>query len=513
VKTIDAGGHIHMITPFGFLQPQDRVTPEQTTRGLHMLLLDGVCSQIMGVLTGGAFLVAFALMLGASNATIGLIAAIGPLTQLLQIPAIFLVDRLRRRKLLVVTSSFTSRLFWLLVAALPFAVPAGARVPALLISLFMYFGLGTISGCAFNSWMRDFVPQDVMGGYFGKRMAVSTAVGAALTVVAGVAVDLGSRAITNDFWVYSALFAVGAAAGLTGVLFLGLIPEPRMTEPPAGKLLAVFAEPFRDKVFRPLLVFLGSWNFAVNLAAPFFVVYMLQRLGMTMGWVLGLSVLSQITNVLFFRVWGRLADRFTNKSVLSVSGPMFIASIAIWPFTTMPEQHILTVPLLVLIHILAGMSTAGVNLCTANIALKLAPRGNATSFLATNALVSGAAATVAPIVAGLGADWFADKKLDLSFRWTAGAGIERPLELPVVSLSGLDFLFAIAVVAGLHAMHRLLAVREEGEVEEKVVLDSLTLQTRKAVRHLSNVAGLRHLTYFPYEILKTIVAKPFRREL
>jgi MFS family permease len=377
----------------------------------------------------------------------------------------------------------------------------------------MYFGLGTVSGCAFNSWMRDFVPQEIMGGYFGKRMAVSTAVGAALTVAAGVAVDLASRSVTNDFWVYSALFVVGAAAGLTGVLFLAGIPEPRMTDPPAGKLLAVFAEPFHDKVFRPLLVFLGSWNFAVNLAAPFFVVYMLQRLGMTMGWVLGLSVLSQIANVLFFRVWGRLADRFSNKSVLSVSGPMFIVSIALWPFTTMPEQHVLTVPLLVLIHILAGLSTAGVNLCTANIALKLAPRGSATSFLATNALVGGAAATIAPIIAGLGADWFADKKLDLSLRWTSGVSIGHPLELPVVNLSGLDFLFAIAVLAGLHAMHRLIAVREEGEVEEKVVLESLALQTRKAMRHLSNVAGLRHLTYFPYEILKTIVVKPVRRDL
>jgi MFS family permease len=493
------------------LSPQEQVTEEQTHRGLRMLLLDGVCSQIMGVLTGGAFLVAFALMLGASNAVIGLIAAIGPLTQLLQIPAMFLVDRLRRRKFVVVTSSLTSRLFWLLIAALPFAFPPEARVSVLVFSLFMYFGLGTISGCAFNSWMRDFVPQNIMGSYFGRRMAVSTAVGAVLTVAAGVLVDIGSRVATNDYLVYAALFVGGGAAGLIGVVFLGRIPEPRMTEAPTGGLLGLLADPFRDKIFRPLLVFLGSWNFAVNLAAPFFVVYMLKRLGMTMGWVLGLSVLSQLANVLFFRVWGRLADRFSNKSVLSVSGPMFILSIAIWPFTTMPERYILTLPLLILIHVLAGMSTAGVNLCTANIALKLAPRGNATSFLATNALVSGAAATVAPILAGLGADWFVGKKLDLSFRWFSGSHAAPPFEMPVVSLSGLDFLFVVAVLAGLHAMHRLLAIREEGEVEERIVLDSLAVQTRKAVRSLSNVAGLRHFTYFPYEALRTMIKKPFGR--
>lgn len=496
---------------FSTLFPQERVTPEQTERGLRMLLLDGVCSQTMGVLTGGAFLIAFALKLGASNAVIGLIAAVGPLTQILQIPSIFVVDKLRRRKIIVVASSFASRLFWLPVAVLPFMFSPGLQVPILLISLIFYFGLGAVSGCAFNSWMRDFIPQNIMGGFFGKRLAVSTAVGASLTVAAGVAVDIGSRAVANDFVVYTALFVVGTAAGLIGVVFLSRIPEPKMVEPPAENLLKVIAEPFREHAFRQLLVFLGSWNFAVNLAAPFFVVYMLQRLGITMGWVLGLSVLSQVTNILFFRVWGRLADRFTNKSVLSVSGPMFIISIVMWPFTTMPESYFLTVPLLVLIHVLAGMSTAGINLCTGNIALKLAPRGKATSFLAANALTSGTAATIAPIIAGFGADWFSDKHLDFSFRWLSGTEAAQTVEMPVVSLSGLDFLFMIAVVAGLHAMHRLLAVREEGEVEEKIVMESLVLQTRKAFRHVSNVAGLRQLSYFPYEFLKTVATKPFRR--
>jgi hypothetical protein len=41
-------------------------------------------------------------------------------------------------------------------------------------------------------------------------------------------------------------------------------------------------------------------------------------------------------------------------------------------------------------------------------------------------------------------------------------------------------------------MHRLLPVREEGEVEEKVVLLQLYNEVRKEVRHVSNVAGHWH---------------------
>ena len=65
-------------------------------------------------------------------------------------------------------------------------------------------------------------------------------------------------------------------------------------------------------------------------------------------------------------------------------------------------------------------------------------------------------------------------------------------------LVGLDYLFVFAVIFGLYAMHRLLAVREEGEVEKGVVLNEFYGEVRKAVRHLSNVAGLRHLYSFPF---------------
>jgi hypothetical protein len=81
---------------------------KEVRHGLSMLLADGVCSQIMGVLTGGAFLVAFALLLGAPNWVIGLFAAIGPFTQVLQIPSIFLVDKLKLRKALVVVPATAS---------------------------------------------------------------------------------------------------------------------------------------------------------------------------------------------------------------------------------------------------------------------------------------------------------------------------------------------------------------------------------------------------------------------
>jgi len=46
-----------------FLAPQHHVDESQLNRGLSALLYEGVFSQVMGVLGGGAFLVALALLI------------------------------------------------------------------------------------------------------------------------------------------------------------------------------------------------------------------------------------------------------------------------------------------------------------------------------------------------------------------------------------------------------------------------------------------------------------------
>lgn len=479
-------------------------SPEETQHGLRMLLFDGIASQIMGVLTTGAFLVAFALHLGASNVVIGCIAAIQPFSQIMQIPAIYMVSRYRRRRALVVISCVAARLPWFGVAAIPLIVPENARVAALLLCLALYFGFGAIASCSFNSWMRDFIPEHIMGRYFAKRMTLSTAVGAVLCLVTGFAVDVYQEQTGDLLGIYGIYFFLGGIAGLIGSFYLSRIPEPEMAAPEVSGLIETLAAPFRNANFRNLIAFLGCWNLAINFAAPFFTVYMLSRLGLSMGYVLALSVVSQVMNVLFFRLWGNLADRFSNKSVLSVSGGAFVVSFLIWPFTTLPESHAFTLPLLVVIHVMVGISTAGVALCSGNIALKAAPKGQATAFLAVNALVTGIAATIAPICGGFLADYFSTREFSFVMHYGLIGGPTEAITVPALNLRGLDFLFVLAFVLGLYALHRLLAVREEGEVEERIVVQEFYGEVRKFARSVSNVAGLRTLSYFPYGTLRRV---------
>lgn len=486
------------------LRPHRAITPEVLERGLRALLLDGVCSQVQTALVTGAFMVALALALGAPNFVIGLLAAAPPLAQILQLPAVVLVDRVSLRKALTVYSALTSRLVLLALAALPWMALTPARVAVLVATLAAHHGLSAVGNCAFNPWMRDLLPAPQRSGYLGKRLAIATAASAAASLAAALSVTgyvvRGGQPVAG----YAAILVAGGLVGLLGVLFLSRVPEPIQRPIRRRPLADILVVPLRDANFRALLAFLGLWNFAATMSNPFFAVYELRVIGLSLGAVVILALVTQGTNVVFFRAWGRLADRFGNRRVLQLSGPLFIASLVLWPFTVMPHLEHLRWPLLVTIHGLVGMSTAGVTLCSSAVALKSAPPGQATAYLATNALVSGAAAIVAPLVAGLTADLLATQRITVTLEWTSTLDIPRHWALPALALQGLDFLFLGAFLIGAYALHRLLLVREEGEAAHRIAMRHVYGEVLKVLGEISSVPGLRQLTTFPYGVLRLI---------
>jgi len=489
-----------------WFKAQERLTDDEVQSSLRYVIKDGIASQSMGILTGGAFLVAFALKLGASNSVIGLLAAIGPLAQLLQLPSIFLVEKIRNRRAIVLVSAALSRLCWLVIALIPFLFGGRIGLTVLLVLLIVVSAFGAVSGCSWNSWMRDLIPEKILGSFFSMRMRIATGVGILLSAGAAIYLDYWKKLFAaHELAGYSILFLVGFGFGVLGLYFLARTGEARMpawAEKP--KILKLLAQPFRDENFRKLIAFLCSWNFAVNLAGPFFMVYMLKRLGLSMSFIIGLSILSQIMNFAFLRVWGKFTDAFSNKSVLAISGPLFIVSILAWTFTTMPEKYVLTIPLLILIHIVMGVASAGVSLASGNISLKLAPKGQATTYLATNTIVNSIAAGLAPILGGKFADFFAGRELDWTLKYTSPGG---EFSLPTLSLQQWDFFFAFAFIIGLYSLHRLAMVKEAGEVEERIVVDELFAEVKGQVRTLSSVEGLRQMISFPFSTVKGLVER------
>lgn len=483
-------------------QPVPSIAAKDIEQGKRALVHDGAWANVVGALTSGVLLVGFALQLGASDQLIGILAAIPFISQLAQIPAIQLIATLRRRKLITLVATTTSRAIILGLAALPFLADRQTALWLLIGGQIVICFLGAIGGCAWNSWIHDLLPKQGLGDFFARRLFWATGLGMAASLLGGLLVDHAERFFGGEPYTvraYSVISLLGAAAGFASSWWLSKVPEPQMRAPdpaaPHPKLFAMMRKPMRDLNFRRLIVFMVAWNFATNLAAPFIAVYLVQQLGFDLGFVVVLSVLSQLANILTLHWWGVIADRFSTRSVLVVCAPVFIACIFALPYTHTPEPHALTKPLLIVLHLLMGAAAAGIGLGTGTIGLKLAREEDATAYLATIGLFAALAAGVAPIVGGALSQWFADKELSLVLNWGAG---EAAVKLVALRLQHWDFFFAIAFVLGLYAIIRLDKVEEAGDVDERQVARQFMLEAQRSIRNLSTVAGLRLITRAPF---------------
>lgn len=480
------------------LAPQPHVSEEERERGLRLLVIEAGFSGGGTALTTGVILTAFALHLGASNAMVGVLASAPFLTQLLQLPAILMIERQRARKRISVHASIAGRTM-LAVMAMTAFLSGTTSLYVFLAAQIILCGMGAIGGCAWNAWMRDIAPEDRLGTVFAKRTLYLTGINLALGLAAAFALERTPEGSQARDYAFAAMFAIGCVTGMISARIVAAMPEPQMP-PPEGpvRLGPLLRQPFRDGNFSRLLVFVASWQFAVNLATPFFTVFIVRQLHFDVSFVLVLNVVSQLANLLALRSWGTLSDRFANKSVLAVCAPAYILAIVGMIGASQLQGQTLIASWLIALHVVMGAAIAGVTLSSTNIALKLSPKGSATSYVAVNAIVTAIAAGLAPILGGLLADFFAARQLDLLLNWTSPSG---QLSLPF-TLSHWDFYFLIAGVLGVYAIHRLSLVEEHGAIERREMVNQILGEARRNVRNISSVAGLRAATDLPASLMR-----------
>ena len=451
---------------------KQQITPkplseEQVKRSLFWVLQDGIFAQLFESLISGPILIAVALMMNASNALIGYLVALSALANLAQFPGAWLTEKYRNRRAICFYISSFGRLcvLGIAISALAPDMPMAAGILAVCYTL-RYVG-SSMAGSAWNSWMKDLIPPQILGAFFSKRLAYSMATALLTTMTIALALKFWPFS-TNKF--YALVFFIAFLVGVYTIYVYYKIGEPPMEKPSSDEaFIKRIFKVFKDRNFTHLVMFLSSWNFSINLAVPFFTVVLLKTLKLDMSLVLVLTTLTQVVNVLVMRSWGKISDTFNNKSILMVSGPLYILCIFLFIFTGFPSKHSYTIPLLVLIYTLMGIAQAGITLASNNIALKLAPKGNAAIYLSVNGTVNALMAGTAPILGGLFADFFADKQLSFLIRWISNNDVK---EIFLLQISHWSFFFLFATVLALLSLLFLRKVNEEGQVNERVVVSS-----------------------------------------
>lgn len=381
----------------GIAEPE-AFSPAETRHALWVAAIAwGVFgSAWMNLITGAPF-VNFSRSLGASTFMFGLLSSLPFLGVLAQLPTSYLVERTRRRKRLFLFTGSGQRLTWLLVAALPWAIPSQhphLRVGAFLVLVMLSSTLGNAGSPAWMSWFADFVPMRVRGKYLGKRAALATVTAVIMSGAVGWILDRSS-----SFTVFAIIFSVAAVLGLMDILLFLTVREAPMVkeEGPAWRLRNVIATPLASAPFRRYLLYAFSEAVIFGFAGPFFWLVGLEVLQIGSFWSnFYIMIVPMVFTAVTLPLWGGLADRFGAKPLVMLGTLSSVVWPLCWVLATKSHYHFL----LATAAVVGGGVSSSVQAADLTMIFGLTPRRNRSAFLAMVALAASMGWVIAPSAGG-----------------------------------------------------------------------------------------------------------------
>jgi len=482
------------------LHTSEVLTHTQIQSGQKYILKDSLAGEAMVNLSGGAFITAMAIHLGASNFQIGLLASLPILTNIFQLISIWLVQRYANRRGVAVVSSFLGRFPMLFAGFLPFMFSTAVGLKLLLAILFLHYFFGSIAGASWNAWVKDLIPENNLGSFFSQRTKLVTILSAVLSLGVSFIIDFVKANHNNHLTLtYYTIFVIGGIVGLIGVYWLSRAPEPTPLTVNEN-VFKQFKKPLKDKNFRNLLKFNAAWSFALNLAAPFFTVFLMKTIGFPLSYVIGFTILAQISNILTIKKLGKYTDRYSNKTIINICAPVYVACILAWTYAAMPDNRFYSLLILIVISIFSGVATGGVNLALNNIGMKLAPRREAMAYMSSLNMVVAFFSALSPMLGGLFADFFATHQFVSNFQWKGSEGVHT---LEMIDLQGWSFLFIIGGLMALASLRLLASVKEQGEINKEKVMLYMKVRLRKRIK--TNSDTIRSGIIKPVNKVQTIL--------
>ena len=373
---------------------QGPIRPRRLRASLDASFAEGAAAEVFGACAGGAVLTGWALYLGASPVTIGLLTALPVGAQVLQLPAAWLTQRLGAKRLAVAAIA-TSRLVWLPMIAVPFAGLSPLAALAVFVTVVSIAGLLAVVGNnAWTAWMGDLVPGAIRGRFFSRRLVYINVAGTAAALGAGVMLDsLAPRGFKGE--ALGALAAIACVAGAISIWLLLVQDGPGTERDPAPPRWSDLTRSVHDPGTRPFLGYLLAWHAAVGISAGFFSYHMLANLQMGFVLVAAHGILVAAVRVASAPAWGRLVDAFGARPVLFVCSAGIAVVPVIWLFVTPARLWPIAIEAVV-----AGTLWGGHGIATFDLSIGLAPRRGRAFHVAAFASAGGLGFTATSALAG-----------------------------------------------------------------------------------------------------------------
>ncbi|HLC76649.1 MAG TPA: MFS transporter [archaeon] len=381
---------------------------DKVKRSLRASTTEGCFNAASGSITS-TFITPLALALKATNAEIGVLSAVQDLAHTVaQVPGAKLTGYYSRKSIWLLSQTTSKILLWIPIILLPF-LPINNPVTLLIALMFFVAFFSGLRAPAWSSLMGDLVPLKTRGRYFGMRNMITGLAGLATTIVSGLLVT---------YYGFSVIFIGAILFSIVSIFFFMRMYEPTFkrvfhyrhefnfnpkhwsTSLSVNKALVIFT------------VYLFFMNFAVEIAAPFYTVYMLKDMNIGYLWFAIITTFAAAVRIFSFKYWGRISDRFGSRKILIVTGFFACFTPFMWLFVSNPYE-------IIILKVLDGFVWAGMDLVVFNYLLDVTPANKRPQYVANHNFFAGMGVVLGALTGG----FLAELLQSSTFLWFYGLQI------------------------------------------------------------------------------------------
>ena len=354
----------------------------KTSRFLY--ILEAMFEYFIALLCGGAYIAKLSTSLGISDGVTGILTAVVSLGGTFQIVAIFLAQK-RQVKRLVTFLHTLNQLAFTLVYFTPF-FPLSALGKTILFVIFLVLGnvVNSIVNSPKQTWYMSLVDDEKRGDFTATKEIVSLMGSMVFTFVMSSIIDsFEAKGNLNGAFIFCGIAIFVLAILHTCTLIFS--KEKPAIDKEKTPLSTTVKRIFKNKNLWKIIVVMCFWDTVFYGIISFFGTYQIKELGFSMTFVSMLSILYAIVRSLASKPLGRLADKRSFKTMLTVCYLVHVLGFVFAMFTIPSNGKIF----FTIYYSLHAIALGGANSATINLVYDYVPKEDRMGAFALSKSVSG----------------------------------------------------------------------------------------------------------------------------
>lgn len=285
-------------------------------------IIEAALEYFVSLLVTGAFLAALLKYMGISDAAVGILTSLSTLGFAAQAAALIITPKGSPKKR-VMYMHLANQLMFVFLYMIPFiSIPTSVKTVLFAI---MLLGGHVISNSIMPiklNWLMSFVDDNRRGEFTANKEIISLVFGIIFSYIMGGVSDKFTEMGKSEI---GFLICGGTLLALTILHFISIIAvkdvrdEAEITAENSRSIRETLKSTFSGGGFKKVMVIDILWHMGTGFSVSYFGTYQIKELGFSLTYVAVLNAIYSVVRVLFSRSFGKFADKYSWKTMMTLS--------------------------------------------------------------------------------------------------------------------------------------------------------------------------------------------------